>query len=379
VTGLKGKSWRKFRESRRYSTALTAPITYGPSLKTLGWLTQHREDREILIPTAAASRALEAFEDRIKRHLNHPAFSRFGSVTVTQREVRRWAKAWALDAVTRDEMQVMADMLLGSGAPQARRQGCELMLAAVTYAKTADVARIRRTMAGPPSNFRPPTDLATAFEAWRRIQVRQLFRLCLESLLYWTMWQLTSGPRSTNSLVKAFLHQVSRRQSRTAREWLNTAENTAIGPTGLMDQISKAFELQSQTSLARAIADGVSFTLEEAPERGQPFERSDRLPLFRARQEAEAWSSYPTRDFLRHILESWVLAQHVYWSVGRGLADARARGKTLLRLKVVLEEKGWTLAPGATLGRPPVPTRDRLETALTLAKECGLLREGGAR
>jgi hypothetical protein len=188
-----GKSWRKFRESRRYSTALTAPITYGPSLKTLGWLTQHREDREILIPTAAASRALDAFEDRIKRHLNHPAFSQFGSVTVTQREVRGWAKAWALDVVTRDEMRVMADMLLGSGAPQARRQGCELMLAAVTHAKTADVVRIRRTMAGPPSNFRPPTDLTTAFEAWRRIQVRQLFRLCLESLLYWTMWQLTSS------------------------------------------------------------------------------------------------------------------------------------------------------------------------------------------
>ena len=29
-------AWRKRREVRRYSTAFTAPITYGPSLKTLG-------------------------------------------------------------------------------------------------------------------------------------------------------------------------------------------------------------------------------------------------------------------------------------------------------------------------------------------------------
>ena len=78
--------------------------------------------------------------------------------------------------------------------------------------------------------------------------------------------------------------------------------------------------------------------------------------------------------FVRHLLESWVLAQHVYWSVGRGLADARARGKTILRLKVVLEEGGWTLAPGASFMAPPVPTRDRLQTALSLATEAVLVR-----
>jgi len=78
-------------------------------------------------------------------------------------------------------------------------------------------------------------------------------------------------------------------------------------------------------------------------------------------------------SFIRHVLEYWVLAQHVYWSVGRGLADARARGKTLLRLKIVLEEGGWTLAPGVSRGSLPVPTPDRLETALGLATECGLV------
>jgi hypothetical protein len=125
--------------------------------------------------------------------------------------------------------------------------------------------------------------------------------------------------------------------------------------------------------LAQTIREGLSASIDEAPEHGQIFERADRLPLFRARRDAEAWVASPARSFLRHIFENWILAQHVYWSVGRGLADARARGKTLLRLKIVLEESGWTLALGVSRGSVPVPTADRLETALTLASEAGLL------
>ena len=76
---------------------------------------------------------------------------------------------------------------------------------------------------------------------------------------------------------------------------------------------------------------------------------------------------------MRHVLKSWVLAQHVYWSVGRGLADARARGKTILRLRVALEDDGWNLTSASARVSPPVPTPDRLKTALNLAKECELL------
>jgi hypothetical protein len=69
------------------------------------------------------------------------------------------------------------------------------------------------------------------------------------------------------------------------------------------------------------------------------------------------------------------LAQHAYWSVGRGRADARAQGKTLLRLKVILDEQGWTLAPGLSRGSPPEPTPDRLRTMISLATESGLFNQ----
>lgn len=68
------------------------------------------------------------------------------------------------------------------------------------------------------------------------------------------------------------------------------------------------------------------------------------------------------------------MAQHAYWAVGRGLSDARSRGKQILRLKIVMDEGGWTLTPGTTKqGNPPEPTPDRLETAISLLKECGKL------
>ena len=47
-------------------------------------------------------------------------------------------------------------------------------------------------------------------------------------------------------------------------------------------------------------------------------------------------------------------------SLERNVEEARAQGKTLLRLKVVLDEAGWTLAPSASRGSPPLPTPDRL-------------------
>ena len=125
-----GSAWRHRREVRRYSTALTAPINYGPALKMLGWVKTHPRYSEILIPTAAAAPALDAFEARIADHLGHPAFNKFGSVTVTAKEARAWSGAWALESVTKAEAHAMTEMLFGAGAPVCRQMGGELMLTA---------------------------------------------------------------------------------------------------------------------------------------------------------------------------------------------------------------------------------------------------------
>lgn len=71
-----GTAWRNRRQTRRYSTALTAPINYGPALKMLGWVQPHPKHPDVLIPMPAATSALDAFEARITDRLNHPAFSK---------------------------------------------------------------------------------------------------------------------------------------------------------------------------------------------------------------------------------------------------------------------------------------------------------------
>ena len=334
----------------------------------------HHQHSDVLIATDIAAPALDAFEFRIADWLDHPAFGNFGSVEVTAEEVLSWADAWALEELTDAEQRVAAEMLFGSAAPVARQRGGALMLAAVSHASTSDVRTVRSAMAGAPSSFAPPAELSDVIAVWRRVQVRQLFRLSLEALLHWIVLNLNGRPKRTDVLVDAFLDQVTSRPERgTTREWLDTSNPTPTGPTAFMDRIEAALSTLAQSDLASSIADALAFCLEEAPEEGQVFEQLDRLPLFRARREAEAWGTAPTRAFVCHVLESWVLAQHVYWSVGRGLADARARGKSLLRLRVVLEEGGWNLAPGASRGSRPAPTPDRLQTALSLAQECGLL------
>lgn len=368
-----GRDWKKRREVRCYSTAFTAPINYGPALKTLGWVLPHREHSDVLLASEEAQPALDAFEARILDRLDHPAFSRFGKVVVTAKEARSWAEAWALDQVTKAEQTVMAKMLFGSGAPTARRNGGALMLEAIEHIGGADVLAVRRAMAGSPSNFAPSAECSAACEAWRRVQVRQLFRFALEALFHWTVSQLVEGPKSSSRLVDTFLDQTGRPMRGTARQWLDTESIAGKGPIELINDIERSLENPSHPTLAQTIAAAIAFSIAEAPEHEQLFERADRLPLARARRETEAWAEQLATDFVKHILESWVLAQHVYWSVGRGLADARARGKTILRLKVVLEEDGWTMTPGATRGNPPRPTADRLQTAITLSKECGLM------
>ena len=140
------------------------------------------------------------------------------------------------------------------------------------------------------------------------------------------------------------------------------------------NQLACNMDAPASGDIVPAIGAGLAFCLKEPPPEEIRIERHERLPLSRARAEAQVQKDHSIQEFLRHVFESWVLAQHVYWSVGRGLADARAQVRVLLRLKVILDEGGWTLSPGLSRGRPPVPTADRLHTVVSLAQESCLIK-----
>ena len=370
-----GVSWQKRREDRRYSTALSAPINYGPGLKMLGWVRPHPTYPEIMIPSPGAIPALDAFEAQIADMLDHEAFSSFGPVVVTADEAREWADSWDMNNVAEAEARVMNELLVGPAAPLGRRLCIDLMRSAAAHDSNTSADSLRATMAGVPSTFHPGAELLEVSEAWRRLQIRQLFRLSLEALFYWMLDNLQGNPRSIDALVLDFLKQtLGLAPGMSAQAWIDSFSSPGTGPTELITRIQDALNAPADGYLARSIAAGLSFCLTESLQAISNGQQTDRLPLYRAQQEADARASGSVKELMRHVFESWILAQHSYWAVGRGLADARARNRTLLRLKIILDEGGWTLAPGTSRGLPPEPTRDRLQTAVSLATESqGLL------
>jgi hypothetical protein len=178
---------------------------------------------------------------------------------------------------------------------------------------------------------------------------------------------------SSQRLVARFLKQATgTRKFATTGKWIEHHYDESPGPVGLLQEVESALQ-GAVGQYAPAVMRGLAFCLMAGLQDGTVVERPDRLPLKRARTEFERRLDTKPFEFMRHMLESWVFAQHAYWSIGRGLADARARGKTILRLKVVLEDGGWTLTPGVASGSFPRPTADRLRTAISLAHECGFI------
>jgi hypothetical protein len=369
-----GDEWRRRKEIRRYSTSLSAPVNYGPGLKSLGWLAPDPKGTGAMIPNPAAGNALAAFEEEIASHLNHAAFNQFGAVELTSSEVEKLAENWALEQPTLAERQFTAEALFGEFAPPKRRGGTKLVISAIEYfGSSVDVNAVRRTMCGAPTNFNPSLDLQPFEQAWRTLQIRQVFRLVLEALFHWTVLQLDDGPKTTKALVRLFLEKSG--DAPSASEWFGSVDQEFLGPVDWLDRLALTLSNQGKIDeLPGLIRAALAACITEAPDK-PGFERHDRLPLARARSEVKARQNEPADVFLVHVLESWVFGQHVYWSLGRGLADARARDKTILRLKVILEESGWTLAPGVAANQRNAPsaTPDRLETMISLLREAGAI------
>jgi hypothetical protein len=370
-----GPDWAKRRETRKYSTAFTAALNYGPGLKMLHWVAPHPEMSDVLIPTLGAMPAVAAFDAQLSSWKNHPVFSEFGTVTISHDEVVELAEVWPIDQPTEGEKQVARSLIFQTeqepneqSTAYARRNGGALVLAAASSLGSSNTDEVRREMGRLTANA-----LAGTRDKWRELQMRQLFRFCMESLLYWTLAQLEDGPMQTRALVDRFLDETTGSSAGSAKKWLGPEGALGQEPTDLISSARDALTTDYLEPLPEAIRAGIALSLAEAQTEEQPYERTDRLPLLRARKDYDGFADRPVGEFIAHIIEDWLLAQHTYWSVGRGMSDARAGGKRLLRLRIVLDEGGWTLAPGATRGNVPQPTADRLETALRLAQECDLL------
>lgn len=373
-----GPAWKKFDKVRRSSTSLSAAVNYGPGLKSLGWLVRNAFNPRVLVPAPGTAAALDAFQALIADRLDQPAFSTLGTVTVTAEEARSWSEAWSLDNLTEAEREHCARSLCGDLATPARAKGITYLIQAAAALGTSEVSSLRNAVAGENPDFLPDEAMLETAARWKRLQHRQLFRFALESLLAWILDRLSDGPCSSAGLAAAFMEEAGIDADLPASKTLLRLARPDEPTSTISREIADALAQPFREDLAHAIARGIAHSLANAPQETQAYDRDDRLPLRKAAGQAATRAELPAAVLVEHVIEAWILAQHAYWAVGRGLQDARRRVKPLLRLKVVMDEAGWTLLPGSRRLHPR-PTADRVGTALSLAAECGLLGDGASR
>lgn len=356
------EEWRSFVKSRRNSTALTAAINYGPGLRAFKILGDDLIVPGLRCPYPSYDAALDAFERRIVPALAHPVFNGWEQCSIAPEEALAWQHLWDISELTDEERESFRDRL-ASDAAGKRQRGFELLCAAAATVAEADEGELRAEMC---SAFASEASLD-----WKRVQVRQLFRLALEALLRWMQMHL-QRPTATEELASLFLDQIDADAQQTARWLIGELFEPDADPVDLLERLQSA--LANKQGVEWAISSALAYCLQCSDILEDESTREERLPLRVARDDYHRLADRPMIDLTCHILESWLLAQHTYWSVGRGLADARAGAKTILRLRIVQEENGWVTTRGHGGGRPPNATPDRLRTAISLASEAGLLR-----
>lgn len=354
--------WLSFVKSRRNSTALTAAINYGPGLRAFKILGDDMLVPGLRCPYPSYDTALDAFEQRLGPALAHPVFNGWEACSVTAEQAFSWQKLWDVAELTDKERECFRDRLAGDIAGK-RQRGFELLGETAATVAKGDEAGFRAAMCSSSLTSEASID-------WKRVQVRQLFRLAMEALLRWLQMHLDE-PKSTAEIASFFLKQIDAAADQSASSFVAGLVEPDAQPVPLLESLQTA--LANRQGVETAISSALAYCLECGESLDDESSREERLPLRIARKDYGKLAEAPALDFISHILESWVLAQNTYWSVGRGLADARAGAKTILRLRIVQEEDGWVTTRGHGGGRPPNATPDRLRTAISLASEAELL------
>jgi hypothetical protein len=238
-----------------------------------------------------------------------------------------------------------------------------------------------------------PTALTAAHVRWVSLQIRQLQRLALESMMAWCETQILSGVKTSDAIAERAIeavrshHPLILKQGTIAAAlasydakfldrdaYLSLArKEPSFSPFALMDEILDLLREGDTRVVATAFhalllcASVVACLADQAaPE--LKLGGAARISLADLRRGLSALGGLSVEKAIEHILETMVLSQHFATAVNR--YDGQSQ-----RLRFSIEETGLeSLVP-----RPwrPNVTDDRLLTALDLSAECGIILKPG--
>ncbi|MCP3404067.1 hypothetical protein [Bradyrhizobium sp. CCGB01] len=394
------KAWGRVQNS----TSLIAALWYGPASKTatgLGFLEPcnggffRATDRGGQL-AGALDGILRSDTDRYARLLDT-----LTPVLATEDDARALWTLWGVHSPTFVERKAFGDAVfdrssVGNYTTLIGQRSSTIALAKLHLSQTAGAVPaddVRRGMffsgLADGTSYPLPAELRPALRKWIVLQVRQLQRLALESLLSWCEKRVISGMHDMEALTKeaellfraenfglkaddtlaAMIGGLDAQISSVESFVALGRSNTLFSPFALIDKIQAAFNARNERFAAVSLYSLLlcaSFVgcFADNERAAVSSGGSSRLSLLHLRKRLSALGDVPLKQAIQFVLESMVLSQHFATAVNRFDGENQ-------RLRLSIEEDGLI----SLAGKPwePTVTEDRLPTILELASDCGLL------
>lgn len=395
------KAWGRVQSS----TSLIAALWYGPASKTatgLGFLEPYKAG--FFRPTPGGVGLGEALDGVLRSHpaLYARLLDTLAAVSATEDEARALWVLWGTSSVTHAERQVFHKALFeesaaGDYATSLGQRSSTIALARLHLSEAGgalSAVEVRRgmffSMRPDGSAYPVPDALEPARRKWIVLQVRQLQRLALETLLSWCEQRIIGGLHDTAGLtaelerlmegepfgfnadepLSAIIGRLDALVSSLDEFVARGRADALFSPFALMYEILEEFRARSErfaaasfyglllcASFAGCFADGEKAVIAVGG--------VSRLSLFHLRKRLIALGDVSLGQAIDFVLESMVLSQHFATAVNR--YDGQNQ-----RLRLSIEENGLI----SLAGKPwePTVTEDRLPTILNLAADCSLIK-----
>ncbi|PRY19237.1 hypothetical protein CLV78_1269 [Aliiruegeria haliotis] len=396
------KAWKRVQSS----TSLIAALWYGPASKTvtgLGFLMPVPGSPGFFRVVGTGIELAEALDSRLRendqtyRHL----LSTLSPVLASEADAIALWELWSPEQTTPGEQQAFASALysansLGSTDSLLSRRSTTLALALHHLGGSSaplPARDIRRGMAlsiaSDGATYDVPDELKDARDCWLTLQMRQLQRLSLESLLSWCeACMLGERIHDTSAMAQLFEEAWDGsgggfQDKRTVDSAIKAIEGEADGADAFVSAINEGrvpdpFLLIEEISAQMRDGDrnyvtnsflGLLLCAAYAGLIGKDepminMGGSSRLSLANLRIRLVGLDTSSMREAFQYVLEALVISQHFATAVNR--FDGQNQ-----RLRLTIEETGLE----ALVSQPwhPSVTEDRLPTLLSLAAQAGLL------
>ena len=387
---LRFSAWKRSRAN----TSLEAAVQYGPSLLDLGGLGLLRKITfGIYACNPGGQKLAKALDDRLRECPEYDFLTDLSILSGTEEQARSLLPFWRFDETSVAEAHVFQSLLwnpqhVGENSNRGQRAGMiELLLHLLsTSRKPLNIDDIRQLLALPETwhEGKLTGGMLRQSRSWLVLQLRQLQRFALESLMSWVEYQLLSnGHQTPDQLVgkawSQYCESMDLQSTVSSRDALSRICEPISELEIFQTLISNDPEWFSPWNLCSQLAESVKEGNNLLPnafysllllKQCQPFLEADEL-LSRhlerggsARVSLAQWFRVVDRQMDRPCLEllDWtiktlVISQH--FAVGTQRFDGQK-----IRLRMILDQDG--IEPLVRHPWRPRLTLDRLAALLSL-------------